>query len=234
MNEELSNAADETPIRYAGQLLRDLLNPWKEMLFTCRHCGRETIGSQLVVGDFNEGGFNLDCTGCHRLVACVSHPHINEVLDHSGELPPDVLAEAREFAKGYAKFQKSKLLRPSQLPEIELDHIVLIWDARYLPEDHNEIEIIIRCGEREIYRGPGFWECYDYFISACKVLRKKYGDRLYDVIPTERTYFYLWGDRLSAPCYVNEMRKRLRAASRIQNYSHSEIPPHESWETYRS
>jgi hypothetical protein len=234
MNETDMNKNTPHPMRYTGQRLRDQIDPWREMLFHCAKCGMETTGDQLVLGEYYGEGFNLQCTGCHHLVACVTHPLVSEVLKHKGELPPEVLSDAREFAKGYAHYQKAKLTRPKQLPEIELDHIVLIWDARYLPEDHNEIEFIIRCGEREIFRGPGCWECYDYFISACKVLRNKYGNRLYDVIPTERTYFYMWGDRLSAPCYMEEMRKRIRAASRIKNYSNVEIPPNESWETYRS
>jgi hypothetical protein len=221
------------PTRYAGQILRDTIDAWQKMVFTCKHCGRETTGEQLIIGEFSDTGFTLDCCDCHHHVGRVSHPMISEVLKHSGELPPEVLAEAREFAKGYRNFHKTKLHRLNQLPEIDLDHIVLIWDSRYLPEDHNSIEIIIRCGEREIYRGSGFWEYYDYFISACKVLRQKYGDRLYDVIPTERTYFYLWGDRLSSPVYVKEMRKRIRDASKIVNWSHKVIHPNESWENYR-
>ena len=102
------------------------------------------------------------------------------------------------------------------LPEIAADHIVLIWD-----QDLATHEIVIRFGEREIHRESADWEYYDYFMESCKTLRRKYGNRLYDVVPTERTYQSLWGDKLSAPEMIEEFRKRLRMASRIEDWAHA-------------
>ena len=113
-------------------------------------------------------------------------------------------------------------------------HIVLVWDADYNGDETTELntEIVIRCGEREIYRGPSSWEYYEYFTDACKVLRRKYGDRLHDVIPTERTLNAMWGDKLRAPDIVDAMRERIRNTSRITNWTSRQMDPRDSCETY--
>jgi hypothetical protein len=75
--------------------------------------------------------------------------------------------------------QPSHLSSVDQLPEIDADYIVLLWDA-----DPNKNEIIIRHGEREIIRHRAGWEYWRYFIRACGILKTKYGYRLIDVVPT--------------------------------------------------
>lgn len=145
----------------------------------------------------------------------------------SGEIPGERHAEILAFAESCRQWHATKLHREDQLPDIAAGHIVLVWD-----EDHATEEIVVHCGEREIWRGPTSWEYYDYFIEACKVLRRKYGDRLHDVVPTERTFQGLWGDRLSAPRKVDEMRRRLRENSRIGNWTKHPVRPDDSWEDF--
>lgn len=86
-------------------------------------------------------------------------------------LPLETRGEVVAFEKQCAQWQKEKLHCVEQLPEIDIDHIVLVWDADYEGHEISELyaRIVIRCGEREIYRGPSSWEYYDYFIDACKV-----------------------------------------------------------------
>lgn len=115
-------------------------------------------------------------------------------------------------------------IREETLPEIAADHIVLIWD-----QDLANHEIVIRFGERELHRESAGWEYYDYFMESCKAMRRKYGNRLYDVVPTERTYQSLWGDKLSAPEMIEEFRKRLRMASRIEGWTHASETGKDPW-----
>lgn len=110
------------------------------------------------------------------------------------------------------------------LPDITADHIVIIWD-----QDLESHEIVLRFGEREICREPAGWEYYESFMESCKVMRRKYGKRLYDVVPTERTYQSLWGDKLSAPEMIEEFRKRLRNASRIEDWTSGDGPDRDRW-----
>ena len=139
------------------------------------------------------------------------------MLGYLGDLPPDTREEVFAFAGQSTQWQMEKIHRIEQLPGIDLDHIVLIWDADDGGQERSKqpAQIVIRCGEREIYRGAASWGYYAYFIDACKVLRRKYGNRLHDVIPTERAWSALWGDEIKAPEIVEGMRERLRKASRI-------------------
>jgi hypothetical protein len=156
------------------------------------------------------------------------------MLANVDDMPPETKEEVLTFARQCAQWQSGKLHSIEQLPEIDLDHIVLVWDADRNGHENTELhtEIVIRCGDREIYRGPSSWEYYDYFIDACKVLCRKYGDRLHDVIPTERTFNAMWGDKLRAPEIVEGMRERIRKASRIGNWTNLPIEPCNSWENY--
>jgi hypothetical protein len=45
-------------------------------------------------------------------------------------------------------------------------------------------------------RQPLGWEHYEFFVEALEILKAKYGRALVDVIPTENSKLYLWGDRL--------------------------------------
>ena len=46
------------------------------------------------------------------------------------------------------------------------------------------------------------------------VLRKRYGSRLENLVPTPASELYLYGDRLSAPDRVQAARDALRGAGR--------------------
>jgi len=224
------------PQRYAGGRLREVLDPWREMLFRCENCGLESLGRDLDPGDLHQSFFTRECPDCAHNVVSISLPHVAEMLGDLGDLPPETREEVFAFAGQSTQWQREKLHRIEQLPEINLDHIVLVWDTDDEGQEGSEPygQIIIRCGEREIYRGASSWGHYAYFIDACKVLRRKYGKRLHDVIPTERTFSALWGDEIRAPEIVEGMRERLRKASRIENWTHLPIEPWHSWENYEA
>ncbi len=224
-----TNAAQN---RYTGGRLRDVLDPWQDLLCRCPHCGQETLGKDLHLGDVHETLFSRDCPACGNTVVTIERPLVNDMLANIDNLSPEIQEEVRSFAEQCAQWQKTKLHCVEQLPEIALDHIVLVWDADYHGDDTTEwnTEIVIRCGEREIYRGPSSWEYYDYFTDACKVLRCKYGDRLHDVIPTERTFNAIWGDKLRAPEIVDALRERIRKTSRIGSWPSRPIAPCDSWD----
>ena len=114
-----------------------------------------------------------------------------------------------------------------QLPDLDIDPVIVVFD-----EEPPMGDIILRCGEREIHREPASWEYYPDFLRIAKVLRWKYGDRLHDVIPTQRAGPGLWGDQLRAPEIIDGMRERIRLASRIENWWNSEPVPDCFWRDY--
>ncbi len=216
----------KTPGSAATPILRDVLDPWRDTSIKCPPCGHVSAGKDLVHGDLHDTFFEMLCPHCNELAAMIVRPHVDELLAAREQLPEDVRAEVDNFAAACHQWHEAKLHREDQLPDLEADHIVLFWD---------EVgrEILIRFGERVIYQGPGSWEYYGYFIDGCKVLRRKYGDRLYDVIPTERAFTSLWGDKLQSPQWTDEMRRRLRRASRIESWEGRMPPdPKGTWESY--
>jgi hypothetical protein len=48
-------------------------------------------------------------------------------------------------------------------------------------------------------------------------------------VPTERTYQSIWGDKLSAPELIEEFRKRLRNASRIEDWTSGDGSDRDRW-----
>ena len=48
-------------------------------------------------------------------------------------------------------------------------------------------------------------------ILDVEVIRRGYGKRLVDLIPTEKSWTYLWGDRLSSPTFTDGVRRWLRS-----------------------
>lgn len=209
-----------TPTFLAG------IDPWEDMAFECRGCGRKLAGRDLEMAEMFRDLAEMACPDCGRLVALASFPTAREVAANLHRMPPERRREAEAFLARCADWHRRNLHDPDQLPDIAADHIVLVWDETDRPARG---DIVVRFGDREIYRGPTSWEYYDYFIEACKVLRRKYGNRLYDVIPTERAHCGLWGDRLSAPARTDGIRRRIREASRIRN---CKIDPADSWENY--
>ncbi len=64
-------------------------------------------------------------------------------------------------------------------------------------------------GDTIIFREPVIYEGYERFVEVARILRGRYGAALRDLVPTERSETYLYGDRLSAPQTVAEARRKI-------------------------
>ena len=95
------------------------------------------------------------------------------------------------------------LYSPRQLPELEGDSITLTWDQI-------EADSIISHGEQLVWRERTGWEVYDRFEEITEILRHKYGPRLVDVVPTERSLYALYGDSTRASFHVTSARQSLK------------------------
>ena len=74
---------------------------------------------------------------------------------------------------------------------------------------------MLRWGDEVLWREPAFWEDYETFLTVADVLRRKYGPRLKDVVPSGSAESNMWGDRLSAPSWIEEARRRVRAGLQV-------------------
>lgn len=105
-----------------------------------------------------------------------------------------------------AKFADGKLSEASQLPEIASPSFVLHWDFVHAGFDS---ETLIKHGDTIIFREPVIFEGYERFIEVAEILRARYGAALHDLVPTDPSLTYLYGDSLSSPGTVAKARKRI-------------------------
>ena len=61
-----------------------------------------------------------------------------------------------------------------------------------------------------MWRELALWEGIERFEEVAMILRARYGSRLHDLVPTEASHLYLYGDKLSARGAVEHIRKKLR------------------------
>lgn len=94
------------------------------------------------------------------------------------------------------------LYSPRQLPDLEGDALTLTWDQI-------GAETVITHGDRVVWRERTGWEVYDRFAEIVEILRHKYGSRLVDLAPTERSLYALYGDSSRALFHVASARQSL-------------------------
>lgn len=90
---------------------------------------------------------------------------------------------------------------------VGLSPLRLVWD---LEERENELKCtVIKCGDKVIWREPAVYEGYERFAAVVSILKRKYGERLRDVQQTPASELFLYGDELSAPRIVRDIRTEL-------------------------
>ena len=207
------------------------IDPWEDWDFTCPKCHWTGKGSALIAGDISRTGCEELCPSCNEMVDWLEFPLVAEMLENFDKLKPEDQKMALVISQGHSKWDASKLKSVDQLPDIEGDYIVLVWD-----EDNEAKEIIIRHGRDVIFRQIGSWEYYQFFITACRILKTKYGHRLLDVVPTPRARCGMDGDRVCASNSVDEMRRLIGRdcwlPSKTMNAEESTY--RKAWKTYES
>ncbi len=73
----------------------------------------------------------------------------------------------------------------------------------------------LRYGNRVVWKEPSFYEGYERFVEVGEILIAKYGSRLKDLVPTEQSRLYLYGDASVSIKRVNEFRRRMRTATHV-------------------
>ena len=182
--------------------MKDAIDPWPEMDFRCPKCDWSGKGADTVISDMSPSGCERACPKCKTDLFWLDFPLVEEVLANFDKLSPENQQLALKMKAARAAWESCKLRSVDQLPEIEDDYFVLLWDA-----DPKTDEVIIRHGQREIFRFKAPWEHWKYFIAACGILKTKYGHRLLDVVPTPRVDIDLCGDASQAPEAVRKIRE---------------------------
>lgn len=109
-----------------------------------------------------------------------------------------------------------ELYSPRQLPDIDGQEMVFQWDQE-------EADSIISYGDRLVWRERTGWEVFERFAEIAEVLQYKYGNRLKDLVPTERSKYALLGDRYSAYFVVERARGSLGSQPEVKSYALREL-----------
>jgi hypothetical protein len=181
---------------------------WESAVLECPKCGWK--------GTFDQGSVEyyaelMDCS-CPRcdsfhvpMLAIVSYPTTKESRANWSKLSDEERRGVEERERFLANFAARKLRDPSQLPYIESPSFILHWDLVGAGPD---CETLIMHGETIIFREPAVYEGYKRFIEVAKILQTRYGSALCDLVPTDSSETYLYGDKLSSPQIVAEARRK--------------------------
>lgn len=182
---------------------------WKSEVLTCPQCGWKGTFEEGAVGYYNEL-MDSSCPRCEGsdtpMLAIVSYPTVGESRanwDKLSDLEKDYVEGIQRFR---SDFENRKLRDPSQLPDIGSSSFTLDWDY----DDTGAMrDTLIKHGETVIFREPAIYEGYNRFIKVAKILRAHYGPALRDLVPTQWSEQYLYGDRLFSYETVDKARQEI-------------------------
>ncbi len=187
--------------------MADFYGTWKEDTYVCGKCEWAGTGEECTQGEMFKDLFEIECPSCKERVDVVLYPTIEDSRANWDKVSEEdkIMIQAREQFLNEAETRC--LESPEQLPEIKGDVLIFVWDQQR--DERGRDDTVITYGKQIIWREPAFYEGYGRFAQVARILKKRYGKRLRDLVPTERSMNYLWGDYLSAPSKTNSFRDRL-------------------------
>ncbi len=198
----------------AGSNDRPLPNPnrsyykshedWQTAQLLCPRCQWHGEGRTASLNMANWEVTEVNCPTCGEGLTLISHSTIEEMRADWDKLTPTQQRDLEDLERRHAARQRLKLKSADQLPEIRQPSFSLTWD-------HQDDETLIKHGNQVIWAEPAYYECYERFIQVAEILRQRYGTAIRDLVPTERSSTYLYGDRLSSPGIVQAARDRIFA-----------------------
>jgi len=180
---------------------------WKSAVLACT-CGWQGTFRQASVGHFEEL-IDASCPVCDTMLAIVPYPTTKESEQNWDQLTDEEQKEILSRQTWLAKWKQKSLKSADQLPDVEGSALTLVWDIMQRAPGEESFTVV-RHGDQELFREIACWEGYDRFREIVKLLKDKYGSRLVDVVPTQASGVYLYGDRLAAIKIVQEIRKSLK------------------------
>lgn len=178
---------------------------WQDVQLTCE-CGWSGPLRCEDVEPFRTL-LEFSCPGCDTALAVVHFPSDEEARAHAADLTGPERAELEKRGRFLEETDLHALKRPDQLPELEGDVLVLHWD---FVEQGESPQTVLRRGTTEVWREPAIFEGAERFEAVARILKRRYGARLYDLAPTQESILYLEGDALSASGVIARVREALR------------------------
>ena len=182
---------------------------WKTEVLTCPNCGWSGTFEQGDV-EYHDELADSSCPACSAAprLAIVSYPTIDESeanLDKLSDKEKASLAERKHFL---AEVDKTSLKSPEELPDLTGSKIVLSWDFRKDQDGTSWTDI--RLGEQILWSERAVYEGAERFLEVVGILKQKYGKRLVDLVPSDASGIYLYGDHLRSIDMVDAARASLQ------------------------
>jgi len=145
------------------------------------------------MGDLFSVLYEMCCPRCNEKVELITIPTWEEKRQNWDKLSEGEKRRVERFEAHLQEFERRKLWSPDQLPDLEGEDLVLIWDFEER-KDKDSRETLVKLGDQVLWREPAVYEGYWRFIQVAQILSLKYGARLKDLVPTEESTAYLHGD----------------------------------------
>jgi len=176
---------------------------WMKKEYTCNSCSWSGTGGDSARGLLYRGKFlELTCPTCSASLDVLILP-AEKGCAHSLEGLSEEQLKAKEEADEQERQYLEKCLTSiDQLPNLTDGDISLSWD---MEEDQTQI----RNGKSVIWSEPVAYEGFDRFEQIALILKEKYGNRLKDLVPTDRSKLYLYGDYEPSLAFIVKLRKDL-------------------------
>lgn len=179
---------------------------WKENEVACRACYWRGIGRDATTGEVFRDGAEYHCPACGVKVGYVMFPtHQENLSDPRASDADRMLSEM--FLDRRERFEAEKLNAPDQLPDLEPPPPALMWDVA--TGSDNDDYVVILNNDKEVWRELSWYENFKRFGEVARILGRKYGPSLRDLVPTSRSTLDLYGDDLMSPNYVARVREAL-------------------------
>lgn len=188
----------------------EYFDAWKDERLTCGNCGWVGTIDPSSLDESRELA-EFRCPACGTLVAIVRYPAEQEIRQNGSRLDRTQQAWFGRAIKRTHELQATHLVSPNQLPTIDDDPVLLVWDFEIVGEDEiaGEVFTEIKHQGSVIWRELAAYECAGRYVEVVRILKEKYGARLHDVIPSGASKTYLLGDDHSAHTKITTAREAL-------------------------
>lgn len=176
---------------------------WTENECTCIACSWSGPASACARGGLHRGVYlELCCPQCSEFVDLLILPEEKCCAGAHEDLTEEQLQAKQEAAEQERLYRQQCLQSADQLPELTGDEVTLQWDQV-------EGETQICNGDQVLWREPVAYEGFERYERIGRLLKEKYGSRVKDLAPTERSMLFLYGDYAPALEYVRKVRREL-------------------------
>ena len=176
---------------------------WQEGTVECPQCGWRGTGKTAALAEMFAEGAEYVCPACGHDLGFHAFPTL-DAMHSDPRADPAERTMAAIISGRLERHERTKLVSPDQLPDLEPPPANLAWDV--VETSKHESDVVILAGERVIWRELSFYENYERFCEVAAILKRKYGPALVDLVPTRRSWLDLYGDRLAALDIVDAVR----------------------------